>query len=200
MFNFDQLNSLTNQKPTYIIFGLGNPGPEYKNTRHNVGFWCVEYLADKFGFPEFSRKNKNVMLSTGTIAGTFVALIKPRTFVNQTGYAVETVLKTFPVGVDEILIITDDISLPPGKIRLRKRGGSGGHNGLKSIIQILGSNEFARLRIGVGGVDEGSLEDHVLSPLPKESVKLVNEALRMSVDAIELMLSVGFPEAMNKYN
>jgi PTH1 family peptidyl-tRNA hydrolase len=191
---------MTNHNPTYIIFGLGNPGPEYKNTRHNAGFWCVEFLAEKFGFPVFSRNNKNVMISTGIIAGRPVALVKPRTFVNNSGHAIETGLKKFHVGIDGILIISDDITLPPGKIRLRKEGGSGGHNGLKSIIEILGSNEFARLRIGVGDVDEGSLVDHVLSPLPKESAKLVNEALVVSGAAIELLLTKGLSEAMNIYN
>ena len=200
MFNFDQLNPSTIQKPTYIVVGLGNPGPEYKNTRHNAGFWCVEYLAEKFGFPAFSRNNKNVMISTGKIAGKFVALIKPRTFVNQSGHAVETVLKRFQAGIEDLLIVSDDIALPPGKIRLRKQGSSGGHNGLKSIIQIVGSNDFARLRIGVGDKDEGSLVDHVLCPLPEEGAKLVKEALEATVDVIELMLSEGFTEAMNKYN
>ena len=197
MFNFDQLNSST---PTYIIFGLGNPGPEYKNTRHNAGFWCVEFLAEKYGFPAFSRNNKNVMISTGIIAGTVVALAKPRTFVNNSGHAIETGLKKFHVGIDDILIVSDDITLPPGKIRLRKQGGSGGHNGLKSIIDILGSNEFARIRIGVGDVEVGSLVDHVLSPLPKESAKLVNKALVESAAAIELLFLEGLSAAMNTYN
>tara|TARA_B100001750_G_C15376487_1_gene530100 strand:+ start:312 stop:851 length:540 start_codon:yes stop_codon:yes gene_type:complete len=179
---------------------LGNPGPEYKNTRHNAGFWCVEFLAEKYGFPAFSRNNKNVMISTGIIAGTVVALAKPRTFVNNSGHAIETVLKKFHVGIDDILIVSDDITLPPGKIRLRKQGGSGGHNGLKSIIDILGSNEFARIRIGVGDVEEGSLVDHVLSPLPKESAKLVNKALVESAAAIELLFLEGLSAAMNTYN
>ena len=108
MFNLDQLNSSI---PTYIIFGLGNPGPEYKNTRHNAGFWCVEFLAEKYGFPAFSRNNKNVMISTGIIAGTVVALAKPRTFVNNSGHAIETGLKKFHVGIDDILIVSDDITL-----------------------------------------------------------------------------------------
>lgn len=200
MFNFNKLNCFTKENPTYLIFGLGNPGNEYRNTRHNAGFWCIEFLAEKFEFPEFSRKNKHVLVSIGTIADEIVALIKPRTFVNKSGDAVQTGLNKFHLGIEDILVISDDITLPPGKIRLRKQGGSGGHNGLKSIIHTLGSNEFTRLRIGVGDVDEGSLVDHVLGPLPKESSKLMSEALASSADAIELLLSKGLAESMNTYN
>ena len=137
------------ERETYLIVGLGNPGLEYARNRHNVGFHCLDRLAQAHNL-DIRRRKKRARVAKGTIAGQQVVLAMPQTFMNESGRAVGPLTQFFQVELERLLVIYDDLDLPPGTIRIRPGGGSGGHKGMRSIIQYLGSQEFARLRIGIG--------------------------------------------------
>ena len=186
--------------PPWIVLGLGNPGAEYKNTRHNVGWWCLDELAKRTN-AEFDRKRKEVKFAEVEIMGREVVLAYPRTFMNNSGLALSYMQNRFKTKSDQILVITDDINLPPGKVRIRSKGSAGGHNGLKSIITSLGTNEYARIRIGVGSPDSSSEQvSHVLGTFKPETRELVDAAVIRASDATELIVQNAIDEAMNKYN
>ena len=186
--------------PPWIVLGLGNPGAEYKNTRHNVGWWCLDELAKRTN-AEFDRKRKEVKFAEVEIMGREVVLAYPRTFMNNSGLALSYLQNRFKTKSDQILVITDDINLPPGKVRIRSKGSAGGHNGLKSIITSLGTNEYARIRIGVGSPDSSSEQvRHVLGTFKPETRELVDAAVIRASDATELIVQNAIDEAMNKYN
>jgi PTH1 family peptidyl-tRNA hydrolase len=191
---------------TWLIVGLGNPGPVYSHNRHNVGYWSVNRLARLHGIPLKARRLATI--GQGTIAGVPVLLAKPRTFVNRSGHAVAALLRNFQIKSDQMLVICDDLDLPAGRLRLRPGGGHGGQKGLRSIIGTIGSGGFPRLRIGIGRpvVDgEPSWEpdvvaDYVLSdPTPQEAEALQGAAAE-AAEAVETVLREGLEAAMNRYN
>lgn len=185
----------------FIIAGLGNPKKEYDNTRHNIGFETIDALADKYHISVMDIKNK-AMTGKGIINGQKVILAKPLTFMNLSGESIRPLADYYKIDVEtELIILSDDISLPPGQIRIRKRGSAGGHNGLKNIIQHLGSEDFQRIRIGVGEKPKGyDLADYVLGHFSKEERPLMQEGIEKAICAIELMLTGNTDQAMNEFN
>ena len=188
------------EPPALIVMGLGNPGPDYADTRHNVGFWFVDRLASEYGI-EIERKHRSVLLGEGEVDGHRVALAKPRTFVNNSGEAARYLLARFKSSPEKLLVVYDDIDLPPGKIRLRPRGSPGSHNGARSVADVLDSREFLRLRIGVGRPDEevGQI-GHVLGKPNEVELRDLDAAIGQAVESVQVMLNDGVTPAMNKFN
>ena len=185
----------------FIIAGLGNPGREYENTRHNIGFDTIDAIADKYHIQVAELKHK-AKIGKGYIGGDKVILAKPLTFMNLSGESVRAIIDYYKVDVEtELVVISDDISLLPGQLRIRKRGSAGGHNGLKNIIQHVGGDNFQRIRMGVGEKPkEYDLVDWVLGHFNKEDRKAVDEAIQKAVQAVEIILTDGADAAMNEFN
>ncbi|MDH3272384.1 MAG: aminoacyl-tRNA hydrolase [Gemmatimonadota bacterium] len=184
-----------------VVIGLGNPGPDYDATRHNVGWWVIDRLAYDWDFGPFVRSGRASM-SDGTVDGVDVRLMKPTTYMNRSGQALRglTDVEDFDPRED-LLVIVDDASLDVGRVRFRPEGGAGGHNGLKSIAGALQSNDYARLRIGVGRKpDEHDLSDWVLSPMPEEDEDEVIRLLPELTRAVEVWVEEGVEAAMNRFN
>jgi PTH1 family peptidyl-tRNA hydrolase len=188
------------ERETYLIVGLGNPGREYARNRHNVGFHCLGRLARAHDLA-FGRRKKRAQIAEGTIAGQRVMLAMPQTFMNESGRAVGPLTHFYKVELERLLVIYDDLDLPPGAIRIRPGGGSGGHKGMRSIIQHLGSQEFARLRVGIGR-PPGRMDpaDYVLQDLNTDEEELFEESFDRAVAAIETWLREGLEEAMSRHN
>ncbi|MDE7405079.1 MAG: aminoacyl-tRNA hydrolase, partial [Lachnospiraceae bacterium] len=184
-----------------IIAGLGNPTKEYDNTRHNIGFAAIDALADKYDISVMDIKNK-ALTGKGIINGQKVILVKPLTFMNLSGESIRPLADYYKIDVEtQLIVISDDISLPPGQIRVRKKGSAGGHNGLKNIIKNLGSEGFQRIRIGVGEKPKGyDLADYVLGHFSKEEKPLMEEGVEKAVKAAEIMLTGDVDQAMNEFN
>jgi PTH1 family peptidyl-tRNA hydrolase len=182
-----------------LIVGLGNPGREYQETRHNVGFRVVETLAERHGI-DLKKHRHQAAYGEGRIAGRAVLLAKPLTFMNLSGQAVTALVRYHNLTPADLLVICDDVNLPVGRLRLRMKGTAGGHNGLKSIIGSLGSAEFPRLRIGVGAPDGRPMVDHVLGRFSRDEGEAIAIALAEAADAVELFLRDGPEAAMNRYN
>ena len=188
------------EPPAMVIVGLGNPGPEYAQTRHNVGFWCLDRLASTYSIT-FSRRQRLVLVGDGIIDGRRVVLAKPRTFMNHSGQAVDYLLARFRISAGHMLVVYDDKDLPPGAIRLRPRGSGGAHNGIQSVLEAAGTQDVPRLRIGIGQPPEETDQvEYVLGAIPDDERRLVDDAINRAADAIILMLSNGIDEAMNTYN
>ena len=185
----------------YLIVGLGNPGRQYEATRHNMGFDTVDCLIEKHNVPQGGVKF-NAMYGKGIIGGDKAILMKPLSFMNLSGDPVRDMVNFFKIDPEkELIVISDDIDLEPGQLRIRKQGSAGGHNGLKDIIQKLGTQNFVRIKIGVGAKPQGwDLADHVLSRFPDSERKLVDEAIREAADAVEKIIAQGPDAAMNEYN
>jgi PTH1 family peptidyl-tRNA hydrolase len=184
----------------WLVVGLGNPGAEYKNTRHNVGWWCLDELVKRTN-AELNRKRKDLRFAETKLGGSAVVLAYPRTFMNRSGTVLSYLTNRFGTTPDKILIVTDDINLKPGSVRIRKQGGPGGHNGLKSIITTLGTNEFPRVRIGVGNPESSAVQvDHVLGTFDPDTRDMVKSASERAADAITMIASGDFDNAMNKFN
>ena len=185
----------------YIIAGLGNPTSKYEGTRHNVGFDAIDILAKKYNIKVDSAKHK-ALCGSGAIGGEKVLLMKPQTFMNLSGEAVAEAVRFYKINPeDELIIIFDDISLEPGRLRLRRKGSAGGHNGIKSIISHIGTEGFKRIKVGVGAKPEGwDLADYVLGRFDKSERKLVDEALLKAAEAVEIIAEGDFDKAMNKFN
>ncbi len=186
---------------SWLIVGLGNPGDQYENTRHNVGFLVADELGDRGSFP-IQRLKYHALTNTAAIGGQGVLVMKPVTYMNLSGEAVGEAARFYKLPPDHVLVISDDVDLPLGKLRIRKGGSAGGHNGLKSVIQHLGSDQFPRLRVGVGGKPhpDYDMADWVLSKLTGEDKKAMDEAVKRAADAVECLLKEGIDKAMNKYN
>ena len=186
---------------TWIVVGLGNPGDKYENTRHNAGFLVVDELARRGNFSVRKVKHK-ALTETAVIGGQGVLVMKPTTYMNLSGEAVGDAARFYKIPADHVLVISDDTDLPVGKLRIRKSGSAGGHNGLKSIIQHLGSDKFPRLKVGVGGKPhpDYDMADWVLGKLQGEDKKVFDEAVKKAADAIECLLKDGADKAMNKFN
>lgn len=186
---------------TRVVVGLGNPGPEYDDTRHNVGWWVVDRFAYDHDFEPFERR-KSRLETTRRIRGLTVVLVKPRTYMNRSGLALTT-LWQIPgfVAETDLLVVTDDANLEVGRVRLRPEGGSGGHNGLKSVTGTLGTAGYARLRVGVGTKPPGAdLSDWVLSPMPEEDEDVVTSLLPELSRAVAVWAAEGIETAMNRFN
>lgn len=185
----------------YIIAGLGNPGKKYEGTRHNIGWQVVDELADKHGIRIIESRFKG-LVGKGVIGGEKVLLLKPLTYMNLSGESIGEAVRFYKIDeTARLIVISDDISLDVGQLRLRKKGSAGGHNGLKNIIAHLGSEEFMRIRIGVGDKPAGSdLVDYVLGSFGREEKKILDETKKNAVLAIETIISDGMDKAMNLYN
>ncbi len=183
-----------------IIAGLGNPGKEYEHSRHNMGFDVIDILADRYKVSVWKSDLKSE-IATIIAGGEKVLLVKPQTYMNLSGEAVGAIAKYYKVDLDDIYIVCDDLDLPPGKTRIRKKGSAGGHNGIKSLISHLGSEEFNRFRIGVGHPKDGhTVVDHVLTRPYGDDVALIEEAKIHTADSIEDALKNGVDHAMNAFN
>lgn len=185
----------------FIIAGLGNPKKEYDNTRHNVGFALIDALAEKYNISVMDVKHK-ALIGKGMINGERVLLVKPLTYMNLSGESIRAVVDYYKVNpASELIVVSDDISLNPGQIRVRKKGSAGGHNGLKNIIQHLGSEAFLRIRIGVGEKPAGyDLADYVLGHFSKEEKPLIEEGISKAMDAAAILLEGDADRAMNEFN
>lgn len=192
---------LTGEIDMYLIVGLGNPGRKYEGTKHNMGFDTIDELVDQFKIPSSGIDRKG-MYGKGIIAGQKVLLMKPMTYMNLSGEAVRAFVDFYKIDPEqELIVIYDDISLAPGNIRIRKKGSAGGHNGMKSIIQHLGTDQFPRIRVGVGEKPANwDLADFVMSPFSKEDRVKVDEAIRDAAASVELFLQDDLDGAMNRFN
>ena len=189
------------EKIMYIIVGLGNPGPKYANTRHNAGFESIDRLAGRYGIRIETEKFR-ALTGTGVIEGQKVLLLKPLTFMNLSGESVRAVCDFYKIDPKEALIVLyDDISLAPGQLRIRAKGSAGGHNGIKNIISQLGTQEFLRVKIGVGEKPaEWDLVDYVLSRFSKEEQAEMDEAFDRAAQAAAKLLSEDVDRVMNEFN
>jgi peptidyl-tRNA hydrolase, PTH1 family len=180
-----------------LVVGLGNPGPQYRDTRHNVGFWVVDELAARWQLDAWRERDQALYVKQPGGA----VLAKPLTFMNLSGFAVSRLRLFFQVEPSDILVVVDEVALPLGRLRARARGTAGGHNGLKSIIEQLGTSEFPRLRIGVGRGDaRRDLADHVLSKFDPAERDTIHAATLRAADAAEMFLSDGIERVMNTFN
>lgn len=184
----------------FLIAGLGNPGTEYAATRHNIGFDMVTYLSDKYDIAVRTREGK-ALTGKGMIAGQKVILAQPQTYMNLSGESVRALMDYYKIAEDELIVIYDDISLEVGQIRVRPKGSAGGHNGIKNIIAHLGSQEFARIKIGVGAKPEGGdLIKHVLGRFPKEEDAMLRDVFALADEALCTILTDSVESAMNQVN
>jgi len=187
-------------QPRWLIVGLGNPGEQYQNTRHNVGFLAVGRLGKAHEISA-KRLEKRALVGYGSISDVPVALVKPQTFMNLSGESVFPLMRGHQLKPEQLIIITDDLDLPLGKIRIRRSGSPGGHNGLKSLVQELGTEEFPRIRIGIGRPPVGiTIVDHVLSDFAPSEVKVIDEAIGQAREAVEVIVTAGMDEAMRRFN
>ena len=186
---------------SWLVAGLGNPGGKYENTRHNVGFLVADQLGERADLP-IQRLRFKALTNTAVLGGQGALLMKPVTYMNLSGEAVGEAARFYKLDPAHVLIISDDVDLPLGKLRLRTGGSAGGHNGLKSIIQHLGTDQFPRLKVGVGGKPhpDYDMADWVLGKLQGEDKKVLDEAVKRAADAVECFLREGPQRAMNRFN
>ena len=184
----------------HLVVGLGNPGEDYAETKHNAGFLALDKLSTKIRGALRETSTHNSIYKEGMCKGARLILLKPLTFMNASGEAVAQIAKKFKIAPEEVLLVYDDMDIPLGKIRIRRHGGSAGHNGVESIITRLNSNKFARLRIGIGRGPSTNTVDHVLSEFSLNVKEIFNKVIGLSVAAIRLSLHRGIQKAMNEYN
>ena len=182
-----------------LVVGLGNPGPEYAGTRHNVGFEVIDILSKRHGIAVSKRDFKSVF-GEGSIEGERVLLMRPMTYMNLSGEAVAALARYYKVPPEDIIVLLDEVALAPGKIRLRFKGSAGGHNGMSNILDLLHTQDVPRIRLGVGAPRPGDMVGHVLSRFRKEESPLLQEAFERAADAVECALKEGFEMAMNRFN
>lgn len=184
----------------FLIAGLGNPGKEYENTRHNAGFMVLDALADKLG-ADISEKKHKALCGRAVIGGQKVILLKPQTYMNSSGESIRAAADYYKVDPEDILVVYDDISLAPGQLRIRAKGSAGGHNGIKSIIAHLGTEVFPRVKVGVGQKPrQYDLADYVLGHFSGEERERMAEGYRHAAEAVKYMVTDRVDEAMNEYN
>ena len=205
---FDKLKKLSQQygtnngaKPEFIIAGLGNPGIQYENTRHNAGFMAVDMLAKEYGFSVTSHKFKALVGST-VIGEKNCLVMKPETYMNLSGEAISQAMEFYKIPLENVIVIFDDISLEPGFMRIKRKGSAGGHNGIKSIIADCGGENFPRIKIGVGKKPnpDYDLADWVLSKFSEQDSKKLEEVDKKVCEAIKLIVEGNISSAMNKFN
>lgn len=184
----------------WMIVGLGNPGARYAHNRHNVGFHVVDRLAAEADL-RFDERQNNALMARGTIEGFSVALVKPQTYMNLSGRAVGPLVRFYKVPLERLLVICDDLDLPLGQLRLRLKGGSGGHRGLASVIEHLGSQDFPRLRVGIGRpAGTMSPEAYVLQDFDPAQQAVMEQVYPRAVEAVRTVLREGFQAVMNRFN
>ena len=185
----------------WLVVGLGNPGPKYEWTRHNVGFLVVDELAERANLPVQKLKYK-ALTNTAVIGGRSVLLMKPTTYMNLSGESVGQAARFYKIPPERVLVISDDVSLPLGKIRVRAGGSAGGHNGLKNIIAHLGTDQFPRVKVGVGAPahPDHEMVDWVIGSFTPDERKVLDQALERAVDAAVCVIEKGVSEAQNRYN
>ena len=190
-------------EPLKVIVGLGNPGKEYENTRHNVGWWMVDHLADAWGFDAW-RKDGDARVADGRVGPARVRLIKPQTYMNLSGAVLRPYLRRpFWAAATDLMVAVDEVALPIGRYRFRAEGSAGGHNGLKSIEGAITNQKYARLRIGIHPGEErqvGNLSDFVLDSFGKTEAKIIKDLLPTLTQALELWIKEGITPVMNKYS
>lgn len=191
-----------------LIVGLGNPGEKYARNRHNIGYMCVDYYAEKYGI-RFNRKQANAQIGSGELLGFEVMMAKPETFMNRSGEAVKRLYRKHEIKFWNIIVIHDDLDLTPGKIRIRSAGSSAGHKGITSVIDDLGRNDFVRIRVGIGrpaGTNEStragdsSVVSYVLGDLTSAEEEIFREVIPRVGEAIDCLLTEGLTVAMNRFN
>lgn len=182
----------------FLIVGLGNIGKQYEHTRHNVGFDIIDLIGDRYNIP-INREKFKGMYGEGNINGEKIILLKPSTYMNLSGESVREVASFYKIKNENIIVVYDDISLDVGRLRIRSQGSAGGHNGIKNIIANLGTDIFPRVKVGVGQ-PRGELVSHVLGKFSKEDSERLKEVFKVSIDAVENVISSGITEAMNKFN
>ena len=184
----------------HLIVGLGNPGPQYEGTRHNVGFDVVDVLAERLGV-RFERAPAAAVMARERGPAARVMLAKPLSYMNLSGGAVQALRHYYRIAPEALLVVADDVNLPLGKLRARRDGSDGGHNGVASIIASLGTDGFARLRLGVGRGDaRRDLADHVLARFERDEIETVEEMIGRAADAVETFIAAGIETTMNRYN
>ncbi len=181
-----------------LIVGLGNPGRKYESTRHNIGFLVIDRLASSYGADLAGHLRWRAHVAK--IAGKGAIMIKPQTFMNESGQSVGAVLRFYKWQAEQVLVVYDDVALPFGSLRFRMTGSAGGHNGIKSIISHLGTDRFPRLKIGIGSADPGGMIGHVLGDFSKEERNHLENTLATAAEAVQLSLSEGVEAAANTYN
>ena len=202
---FEKLKALSEEtrptKPEFIIAGLGNPGVSYEQTRHNAGFLALDAIEKKFA-PTSPEHKFNAVCRRAVIGGKSCLLMRPQTFMNKSGEAVSDAMDFYDIPPENIIVIYDDISLDVGTMRIRRKGSAGGHNGIKSIIDLCGSQDFPRIKIGIGGKPhpDYDLADWVLSRFSEEDMKTLAEVFEKSAEALELIVRGETGEAMNRFN
>lgn len=183
-----------------LIVGLGNPGPRYETTRHNVGFMAADLIADKLGI-DFKSSKHQALIAEGSLNGEKILLCKPQTYMNLSGQAVRSVVQWYKLGAEDILVIYDDMDLAVGRLRIRASGSAGGQKGMANIIQLLGTEQLKRIRLGIGRPPLGSqAADFVLSPFSEAEWEVLRELLPKAAEAALAVFADGVEAAMNKYN
>jgi PTH1 family peptidyl-tRNA hydrolase len=182
-----------------LIVGLGNPGPEYEKTRHNAGWMVVDAFAQKFRMA-IDRHEKNAMTGSGRVAGSSVVVAKPLTYMNVSGDAVRLLANAYSDSAADVMIVYDDIDLPLGRIRIRENGSAGTHNGMRSIVHALGTENIPRLRIGIGASSGGRLRDYVLDEFEAAEREVIDQTIQRAVDALVLFVRGDLRRAMNEFN
>lgn len=184
----------------YLIVGLGNPGKEYENTRHNMGFKVLNKLSEKYNIP-ITKSKFNGKYGTGIIENEKVVLLEPQTYMNLSGEAIKPMLDFYKVAPSNVLVIYDDIDVEPGNIKIRMKGGPGTHNGMKSVVKELRTEEFPRVRVGIGQpIIKLAMVDYVIGYVPEEELKILNEGIDKAEQAVKEILKSGLNYAMNKFN
>lgn len=184
----------------YLIVGLGNPEEEYSKTRHNMGFNTINKIANQYNI-EINKNKFQGLYESAIIEGKKAILVKPQTYMNLSGNCVKEIVDFYKIEKEKIIIIYDDMDIEPGKIKIRKKGSSGGHNGIKSIIQMLGTEEFARIRIGIGKPEhKGDEINYVIGAIPEEEISKLKEGTEKAKQAVIEILKNGIDIAMNKFN
>lgn len=184
-----------------MIVGLGNPGKQYENTRHNIGFMALDRLADSYGVSWSQETKFQAKVASAMVDGEKILLVKPMTYMNESGQAVEKMSQYYKIDPDNVLIIYDDLDLPTGKLRLRQSGSAGGHNGIKSIISHLGTSKFKRIRTGIDRPDKQSVVDYVLGELRRDEQDKLSSSFDYIQSAVDLWLqSDDFNQVMNRFN
>lgn len=182
-----------------IIAGLGNPGKEYENTKHNVGFLTIDILAEKYDIKVNKIKFKG-LIGEGIIGTEKVILVKPQTYMNLSGQCIREIVAFYKLDMEDLVVIYDDIDLPMGNLRIRKKGSAGTHNGMRSIIYDLQDDGFPRVRVGIGGERKGDLANYVISGFSGDDRKLIEEAIVKAADAVTCLVEDGIDRAMVDYN
>ena len=184
----------------YLIVGLGNPEEEYARTRHNMGFDVVNKISEKYDI-KVNKSKFNSLYGTGTIEGEKVILLKPQTYMNLSGEAIRDFMNFYKLSLQDIIVIYDDLDIEPGIIKIRKKGGAGTHNGMKSVVHELQSEDFARIRIGIGNPEyKNDLLNYILTRIPDEEYNLLQEAQENTLRAVVEIIKNGIDTAMNKFN